>query len=70
MTLMEHREAHRNFIKANFTVLAETEHSIFFEAYGDRVAEICGASFDCETLEEFYDLVDEYEEFYHMVDTF
>ena len=52
---------HRNFIKNNFTVFAETEKSIFFEAYGERIAEIDGASFDCETIEEFYDLVNEYE---------
>ena len=52
---------HREFIKNNFTVFAETKKSIFFEAYGEKIAEINGASFDCETIKEFYDLVDEYE---------
>lgn len=53
---------HRDFIKKNYTVFAETEHSIFFEAYGEKIAEIDGASFDCKTVEEFYDLVNEYED--------
>lgn len=52
---------HREFIKINFPVFAETEKSIFFEACGEKIAEIDGASFNCETVEQFYDLVDEYE---------
>jgi len=49
---------HREFIKATFTVLAETENTIFFEAYGEKVAEINGASFDCSSVEEFYEMVE------------
>lgn len=49
---------HREFIKANFKVLAETQNAIFFDAYGEKVAEINGKPFDCETVEEFYELVD------------
>ena len=49
---------HRDFIKANFKVLAETQNAIFFDADGEKVAEINGETFDCETVEEFYELVD------------
>lgn len=49
---------HRTFIKSNFSVLAETTNAIFFEAYGEKIAEINGQPFDCETVEEFYDLVE------------
>ena len=49
---------HREFIKATFTVLAETENAIFFEAYGEKIAEINGASFDCSSVEEFYEMVE------------
>ena len=49
---------HREFIKANFKVLAETQNAIFFDADGEKVAEINGEVFDCETVEEFYELVD------------
>lgn len=49
---------HREFIKANFKVLAETQNAIFFDADGEKVAEINGKTFDCETVEEFHELVD------------
>lgn len=51
---------HREFIKANFTVLAETENSILFDAYGEICCEINGEPFNCSTIEEFYDLVEFY----------
>lgn len=49
---------HREFIKATFAILAETENAIFFDAYGEKVAEINGASFDCSSVEEFYEMVE------------
>ncbi len=51
---------HRAFIKANFKVLAETENAIFFDAYGQLCCEINGASFHCESVEEFYELVEQF----------
>lgn len=49
---------HEDFIRTNFKVLAETKNAIFFDADGEKVAEINGQTFDCETVEEFYELVD------------
>lgn len=49
---------HREFIKSNFIVLAETENAIFFDAYGEKVAEVNSQPFNCETVEEFHDLVE------------
>lgn len=48
---------HREFIKSNFKVLAETDNAIFFDANGEKVAEINGQPFDCETVKDFYELV-------------
>lgn len=49
---------HREFIKGNFEVLAETENAIFFLAYGEKCCEINGVSFDCASVEEFNELVE------------
>ena len=49
---------HEDFIRTNFKVLAKTKNAIFFDADGEKVAEINGETFDCETVEEFYELVD------------
>lgn len=49
---------HRAFIKSNFKVLAETPNAIFFEAYGEKCCEINGASFSCNSVEEFYEMVE------------
>lgn len=49
---------HREFIENNFKVLASTEKSILFEAYGEVVAEIGGATFDCKTVEDFYQTIE------------
>lgn len=48
---------HTEFIKANFTVLAETENAILFDAHGEICCEINGEEFDCSSVEEFYELV-------------
>lgn len=53
---------HVEFIKKNYTVLAETERSIFFEAYGEKVAEIGCMSFDCGSVAQFYELIAMYGE--------
>lgn len=50
--------AHREFIRSNFNVLAETKNAIFFEAYGEKCCEINGAEFSCNSVEEFYEMVD------------
>lgn len=49
---------HREWIKKSFTVLVETDNAIFFDAYGEKVAEINGVSFDCSSVEEFYEMVE------------
>ena len=49
---------HLEFIKNNFTVLAETENAILFDAYGDICCEINGAEFTCSSVEEFYEMVE------------
>ena len=49
---------HREFIKATFTVLAETDNAIFFEAYSEKCCEINGADFSCSSVEEFYEMVE------------
>lgn len=49
---------HMEFIRNNFTVLAETANSIFFDAYGEKVAEINGYPFNCNSVEEFHELVE------------
>lgn len=48
---------HREFIKENFMVIAETENAIFFEAYGETCCEINGAEFSCNSVDEFYEMV-------------
>jgi len=49
---------HRQFIKANFEVLAETENAILFIAYGEMCCEINGQSFDCHSVDEFNEMVE------------
>jgi hypothetical protein len=49
---------HKEFIKANFEVLAETENAIFFDAYGEKSCEINGVAIDCSSVEEFNELVE------------
>lgn len=49
---------HREYIKANFTVLAETASAIFFIAYGEKCCEINGADFSCNSIEEFWEMVE------------
>lgn len=49
---------HQNFIKSNFKVLAKTKNAIFFEAYGELCCEINNVPFNCDSVEEFYDLVE------------
>lgn len=49
---------HTEFIKANYEVLAETENAIFFVALGEKIAEINGEPFLCNSVEEFNELVE------------
>jgi hypothetical protein len=49
---------HRQFIESNFTVIASTPNAILFDAYGEVCCEINGASFDCHSKEEFYEMVE------------
>lgn len=49
---------HTQFIKSNFKVLAEADNAIFFDAYGELCCEINGANFHCESVEEFYEMVE------------
>ena len=49
---------HREMIRSNFIVLAETENAILFDAYGEICCEINGAEFSCSGVEEFYEMVE------------
>lgn len=49
---------HLQFIKASFEVLAESSESILFLACGEMCAEINGAEFSCNSVEEFWELVE------------
>ena len=49
---------HRAFIKSCFTVLAETENAILFDSFGELCCEINGAEFSCQSIEEFYEMVE------------
>ena len=49
---------HREFIKSKFEVLAETENSVFFLAYGEPCCEIGEQEFACNSVEEFWELVE------------
>ena len=46
------------FIRSNFKILAETDNAIFFDADGELCCDINGASFRCESVEEFYEMVE------------
>ena len=49
---------HRQFIKANYEVLAETENAILFIACGEMCCEINGQAFDCRSVDEFNEMVE------------
>ena len=51
---------HIAFIKSTYKVLAEdpATNSIFFETYGEKIAEINGRVFDCDSVEDFHELVE------------
>ena len=49
---------HMDFIRKHFIVLAETANAIFFNANGEKVAEINGQPFNCDSVEEFHELVE------------
>lgn len=52
---------HRQFIESTFEVLAKTAKSIYFIAYGEECCEINNTEFDCHSVEEFYELVEMFE---------
>ena len=52
---------HRQYIESNFEVLAKTDKSIYFIAYGEECCEINNTEFDCHSVEEFYELVEMFE---------
>ena len=52
---------HRQYIESNFEVLAKTTKSIYFIAYGEECCEINNTEFDCHSVEEFYELVEMFE---------
>ena len=49
---------HMQFIKSRFDVLAESGESVLFLAYGEMCAEINGVPFSCNSVEEFWELVE------------
>lgn len=53
---------HRQYIESNFEVLAKTVKSIYFIAYGEECCEINDTEFDCHSVEEFYELVEMFED--------
>ena len=48
---------HMECIRINFRVRAETANAIFFNAKGEKVAEIHGRPVNCDSVEEFHELV-------------
>lgn len=52
---------HRQYIESTFEVLAKTTKSIYFIAYGEECCEINNTEFDCHSVEEFYELVEMFE---------
>ena len=53
---------HREFIEKNFKVLAKTENALLFEAYDERCCEINGKAFYCSSVEEFYEMIEQFGE--------
>lgn len=51
---------HREFVISNFEVVACTDNAILYYAYGELCCEINGASFDCHSKEEFYEMVEQF----------
>lgn len=49
---------HIQFIKSNYDVLAESGESILFLACGEMCAEINGVPHSCNSVEEFWELVE------------
>lgn len=49
---------HIQFIKSSFEVLAKSGNSVLFLAYGEMCAEINGVPFSCNSVEEFWGLVE------------
>lgn len=49
---------HFELIHEMCRVFAQTENAIFFEDGGQKVAEINGATFSCNSIEEFYEMVE------------
>jgi hypothetical protein len=52
---------HRQYIESTFEVLAKTAKSIYFIACGEECCEINNTEFDCHSVEEFYELVEMFE---------
>lgn len=52
---------HRQYIESTFEVLAKTTKSIYFIVYGEECCEINNTEFDCHSVEEFYELVEMFE---------
>jgi hypothetical protein len=48
------------FIKSRFDVLAESGESVLFLACGEMCAEINGVPFSCDSVEEFWELVESF----------
>lgn len=51
---------HEQYIRNCFNILAETENAVFFEACGELCCEINGQEFDCHSVEEFYEMVEQF----------
>lgn len=49
---------HIEWIKSSFEVLAENGNSIYYRAYGEDCCEINGQPFSCNSIEEFWELVE------------
>lgn len=49
---------HMQFIKSHYDVLAESGESVLFLACGEMCAEINGVPHSCDSVEEFWELVE------------
>lgn len=49
---------HREFIRENYDVIAETPNGVYFIAEGEQCCEINGASFVCNSVQAFNDMIE------------
>ena len=51
---------HIEYVKSKYVVLAEAKNAILFVACGELCCEINGQQFDCKSISEFNELVEQF----------